>query len=140
MGALALRALVTFILCGATDAQFGNLEVKWEGSATASGGRPRVTDPSVRHWKPPEDIRRTSLVDLSIDALADIVRGLGARCDSCATQGHWVSRVRSACLELAPKALKASLKDRGVKCEGCTMREHYLDRLLDSVHLPKLSK
>ena len=114
--------------------QFGNLEIKWESSA--SGDKPRLSEDRTVEWTPPKDIRRTSLANLPISSLSDIVEGLGASCDSCSTHSHWVSRVRSACYELAPKALKKSLSARGVKCEGCAMREHYLDRLLDSVHLP----
>ena len=72
--------------------------------------------------------------------MTEIVTGLGASCETCATRGHWISRVHAACLEMGPKALKKSLSDRGVKCEGCTMREHYLDRLLDSVHLPLVNR
>lgn len=132
------KLVVLACLARGARTQFGNLEIKWETSA--AGGRPRVTEDRSVEFSPPDDVRRVSLAELPISTLSDIVSGLGATCESCANRGHWLSRVRSACLELPPKALKRSLNDRGVKCEGCTMREHYLDRLLDSVHLPVVSK
>ena len=137
MAAILVRVLLMSAVCGACG-QFGNLEIKWETSA--AGGRPRVTEDRSVDFTPPKDVRRTSLSQLPISTLSEIVTSLGGTCERCVSRGHWVSRVRSACLELAPKALKKSLSDRGVKCEGCTMREQYLDRLLDSVHLPMVRK
>lgn len=131
-------ACCTFMLCAA-GAQFGNLEIKWETSANGAS-RPRVAEDQHVEFVPPEHVRKVSLSELPVSALTDIMTGLGASCETCATRGHWLSRVRAACLEMGPKALKKSLNDRGVKCEGCTMREHYLDRLLDSLHLPRVNR
>ena len=129
---------VLLLALSAVSSQFGNLEVKWDKDSTGQG--PRVTEESTNNWVAPADVRRTSLAELPIDTLIVIVKGMGKTCTKCVTQGHWVSRVRSACLESTPKNLKAALTARGIKCNGCSMREHYLDRLLDSVHLPVLLK
>lgn len=134
-----LLTLLLFTLASRASSQFGNLEVKWDRTDDGSAPRPRVADEPTRHWDPPADIRRTSLAALAVPVLSGIVSGFGKTCESCVTHGHWVSRVRAACLESSPKALKAGLAARGIKCDGCNMREQYLDRLLDSVHLPVIT-
>ena len=89
------------LLATSASAQFGNLEVKWDSSS--AGSHPRVEGSSGRSQEgsSPEDERRRGLPDLPIAALKEIVAGLGASCDACTTHGHWVSRVRSACLEVS---------------------------------------
>ena len=67
-----------------------------------------------------------------VQSLKEALRSLDASCDTCKTHGHWLSRVRSVCIDLPPKKLKSVLAKRGLRCEGCTMREHYLDKLLQS--------
>ena len=162
----AARTLLLLHRAHCAYAQFGNIEVKWDSQQTtggSSGQRPRVaTEPRLREFAPPEDVRRRGLAELPLETLMETVTSLGTECSECSTRGHWVSAVRSACLEvrtpthttparalgraalthlrvrpqLPPKKLKAALIARGIKCEGCSSREHYLDRLLDSVHLP----
>ena len=129
------RGLVAIVLACASGAcaQFGNAHVQWDSNANPTVSMPGAV-PS-REFTAPADGRRTSLARLPVVALTDILTGLSAECDACQTRGHFVSRIRSACLALGPKALKAQLAKRGVRREGGTMREHYLDRVLDTIHL-----
>ena len=125
------RAIVCLhvALLPAVSCQFGNAQVNWENS------NPTVTTP-----KAPEPSQHLSLEQLPKAMLTDILNGLNAKCATCETHGHYVSRIRSACLSLGPKALKAQLALRNVRCDGCTMREHYLDRVLDTVHILAVRK
>ena len=93
-------------------------------------------DKPLRDFKPPADVRRSSLEALSLDELTVILTRMGRKCDECTTIGHWASKVRHTVLELKNKAIQNQLTKRGVRCESCSSREQYVDRLLDSVHLP----
>jgi hypothetical protein len=146
-------ALQFFLLLSAwlsgVVAQFGNAQVQWENA------NPTVTTPTAH-----ANADQASLQQLSAEDLVGVLSGLNVECDSCNTRGHYISRIRSACLSMGPKALKAQcvisqtpvlllvprrrarcpcgrLAARGVACDGCTMREHYLDRVLDTVHVPR---
>ena len=120
---MIFTAIASVLLYG----QFGNANVQWDNA------KPTVTTPTAAHHAPTD---HASLQQLSTEALTGILSGLHTTCDTCETHGHYVSRIRSACLALGPKALKAQLALRGVRCEGCTMREHFLDRVMDTIHMP----
>ena len=115
------------------SAQFGNANVQWDSQANPTISQPDAVP--TQDFKATANSRRAGLASLPVAKLIEVLSGLNVECVECMTPGHYVSRVRSACLALGPKALKAQLSKRGVLCEGCTQKEHYLDRVLDTVHL-----
>ena len=125
-------AAVLLLAVGA-HAQFGNANVQWDSNAQPSVKAPGSV-PTRDHVAPP-NARRTGLMQLPVATLTEILASLNAECPTCQSHGHFVSRIRAACLAMGPKALKAQLAKRGLRCDGCTMREHYMDRVLDTVHL-----
>ena len=129
-----LGLTLLFLLTITAHAQFGNAHVHWDNAhpTVLTNEAPTVD------YTAPADGRHNSLSSHSIMQLSEILTGLNTECTSCETLGHYVSKIRAACLALPPKALKSQLSARGVKCEGCTMREHYLDRVLDTIHLKRL--
>jgi hypothetical protein len=112
---------------------FGNAHVQWDNTNPVV----MTSEVPLRDFKPASGTRRSGLTALAKPQLLETLAGLGASCESCASEGHLVSKIRAVCLELTPKNVKAALTRRGIKCEGCTNREQYLDKLLDAVHLPE---
>jgi len=102
------------LMCSSAAAQFGNIEVKWDSSGS---GRPRVAEDRTIEFTAPEDVRRHGLAALPLDTLTEIVHSLGAKCETCTTRGHWVSRVRSACLEVcASSTAPEPIAHDGIPC------------------------
>ena len=118
-----------------TLSQFGNAFVQWDANAVPTVHTPGL--PAQREYIAPSGkSRRESLLQLDQKSLIEILSKLDAEtCMTCETNGHYISKIRAACLGLGPKGLKQQLLKRGVKCDGCTMREHYLDKVLDTIHL-----
>ena len=85
-------------ICGIAlaSAQFGNLVVKWQTDET-TGSKDAV--PQMGSERPPPKAdgrtRTTNLGSLSTDRLQGIIDSFGLSCDTCSTQGHWISRVRA---------------------------------------------
>ena len=133
------RWLTLSLLPALARAQFGNAQVQWDASAN-----PNVIVPNMeplKEFKATKGSRSTGLAALSIEELSAIQAGLGVgECPLCTTQGHYISSIRHACLDLGAKAVKSQLVKRGLRCEGCTTREQYLDKLLDAVHVPLKKK
>ena len=96
-----LFAFLCSISLLSVHAQFGNVQVHWDAA------QPRVqTDTApMTSYKPPTDVRREALSALPVETLSQIFTELrpGMTCDACTNRGHWVSEIRSACLEASPK-------------------------------------
>ena len=85
---------LTLGLLGA-DAQFGNLNVQW-AQDEASGSKdaaPRMANEKVA--KQDGLTRRDGLATLGRARLEEIVKQFSLRCETCTTDGHWISRIRS---------------------------------------------
>ena len=128
-----LRGSTVLALLPLTAAGFGSANVEWDSNNNPSVA---TNEPPLRDFKAPAGTRQSGLSSLAIEDLAAILEGVGVACDACQTRGHYISRVRSACLDLPAKQVRAQLTKRGVRCDGCTSREQFLDKLLDSAHLP----
>ena len=128
---LCLAAILA--LLAVATAQFGTASVQWNNNA-----KPTVSTNEVplQNVKTAAGTRQSGLEALPLESLKDIVGGFGHECSVCETRGHWISRIRSACLDLSPKQVKRQLTRRGIGCPSCSTREHYLDKLLDTVHYP----
>jgi hypothetical protein len=93
--------VLAVLLFDGTAAQM-TIDIQWE--QTPNGLRPRL--PALQESEPtndyaaPANVRTTSLADLTQEQLAAVVKGMGGSCEACTTQGHWVSAVRSACLDV----------------------------------------
>ena len=133
MTSRSLRIAAIFAMLAVASGQFGTASVQWSNNA-----KPTVStnDVPLQNVKTTAGTRQSGLEALSLESLKEIVDGFGQECGPCETRGHWISHIRSACLDLPPKQVKKQLSRRGINCPSCSTREHYLDRLLDTVHFP----